>query len=173
MPNKSSPTTLDVLKQFRGIFNAIKLHYQSVESISRITGAQLWSLSVVVRQPGVRVSDLAQMMGVHQSTSSNLVEQLYRQKLLIKQRSDSDQRVVQLFPTESGIAVVQDAPQPLEGILPKALKQLSATDLAQLHALLGKLIALLKTQHTPVNTHVLLNDIAAAPALRTADTPKL
>ncbi|MDR0529049.1 MAG: MarR family winged helix-turn-helix transcriptional regulator [Zoogloeaceae bacterium] len=140
----TAPTPLDVLKQFRGIFSTVKQHFQQMESAVSLSGSQLWTLSIVARQPGVRISDLARVMGIHQSTSSNLVDCLYRQKLIIKQRTDEDQRVVRLYPTERGQSVLRDAPQPQEGILPDALNRLPAEDLARLHVLLGKLFTLLK-----------------------------
>jgi DNA-binding MarR family transcriptional regulator len=138
---------LDVLKQFRSIFNAIKQHFQRVENESRVSSAQLWGLSLVVKEPGLRVSDLARAMGVHQSTSSNLVEQLCRQKMMVKQRSETDQRVVRLFPTEIGERLIENAPEPLEGLLPNALAQLPEKELAELYKLLAKLIDTLQRRN--------------------------
>ncbi|MCL2022658.1 MAG: MarR family winged helix-turn-helix transcriptional regulator [Betaproteobacteria bacterium] len=144
------PTPIDVLKQFRVIFNTIKRHFQQTETVSRISGAQIWTLSIIARQPGVCVSDLANMMGIHQSTCSNLVNQLCHQKLTSKQRSDNDHRVVCLYPTEDGLRVLNKNPCPLEGLLPNALRQLPDKDLIELHLLLKKLILVLQPRDPAV-----------------------
>ncbi|MDR0234528.1 MAG: MarR family winged helix-turn-helix transcriptional regulator [Zoogloeaceae bacterium] len=134
------PTPIDVLKQFRGIFNSVKRHFQQTESVSRISGTQMWGLSIVAHHPGIRISDLANLMGIHQSTCSNLIDQLCRQQFTLKQRSDSDQRVVRLYPTERGLQLLGETPHPVAGILPSALQQLSREDLTRLHLILEKLI---------------------------------
>ncbi|MDR1889148.1 MAG: MarR family transcriptional regulator [Zoogloeaceae bacterium] len=160
MPNLI-PSAMDVLKQFRAVFNAIKQHFQQVENICRISGAQLWALTVVVRQPGLRVSDLAKSMAIHQSTASNLVERLVELKMLKKTRSEQDQRVVHLSATSEGVMLIGKAPQPFEGALPEALRQMDPEDLDQLHALLGKLITILHASENDGSSP--LAEITASP----------
>jgi DNA-binding MarR family transcriptional regulator len=150
---------MDVLKQFRSVFTAIKQHFQQVEDICRISGAQLWALAVVVRQPGLRVSDLAKNMEIHQSTASNLIERLVELKMLKKTRSEQDQRVVHLSPTPEGVNLIGKAPQPFEGALPEALRQMTPEDLGQLHTLLGKLLTILDA---PENDGIPLAGITAS-----------
>jgi len=159
-----TPTPLDVLKQFRAIFNTIKRHFQQTETISRISGTQIWGLSIVAQQPGIRISDLANMMCIHQSTCSNLTDQLCRQKLTNKQRADRDQRVVRLYPTEEGLRVLARTPRPLEGILPNALQQLSNEDLIELHSILGKVMLILQQRDPSVmnSTSMPLAEIVAS-----------
>ncbi|MGB4468871.1 MAG: MarR family transcriptional regulator [Azovibrio sp.] len=142
---------MDVLKQFRAIFNTVKQHFQQVESTCRISGAQLWAMAVIVRQPGLRVSELARAMAVHQSTTSNLVERLVELKLVEKRRSENDQRVVHLYPLPAGISLIAQAPQPVEGVLPEALTQLSAENLVELHAILDKLLGILQAKEAGKN----------------------
>ena len=154
---RPSPVPMDVLKQFRSIFNTVKQHFQQVESTCRISGAQLWALAVVVRQPGLRVSELAKAMAVHQSTTSNLVERLVELKMVEKRRSENDQRVVHLHPLPAGIGLIHQAPQPVEGVLPEALAQLSAENLAELHEILDKLLGILQAKEA--GKHVPLSEI--------------
>jgi DNA-binding MarR family transcriptional regulator len=157
------PDAMDVLKQFRSVFNTIKHRFQHVEDVCRISGAQLWALSVVARRPGLRVSDLAKAMAVHQSTASNLIDRLVELKMVTKSRSEQDQRVVHLLPTPEGAALVARAPQPLEGRLPEALGQMNPEDLLLLHTLLIKLLSIL---NTTAGVHVPLTEIAI-PSLMT------
>lgn len=153
--SRPSPAPMDVLKQFRSIFNTVKQQFQQVEAACRVSGAQLWALAIVVRQPGLRVSELAKAMAVHQSTTSNLVERLVELKMVEKRRSENDQRVVHLHPLAAGIDLISQAPQPVEGILPEALTQLSPESLSQLHNILNELLGVLQTRepgkHLPLS----------------------
>lgn len=73
-----TPQAAIVLRQFRVVFNAIKSHFQRVESQSGLGGAQLWALSIVSRHAGTEVGALAHAMDIHQSTASNLVRALVK-----------------------------------------------------------------------------------------------
>jgi DNA-binding MarR family transcriptional regulator len=139
-----------VLRRFRVVFNAVKTHFQQVEKQAGIGGAQVWALSVVQQQPGIRVSALAVAMDIHQSTASNLVRLLVDRALVEAVRSDEDRRAVQLHLLPAGQQMLDRAPGPFAGVLPAALEQLDAATLARLNNDLGQLIAVL-TAHTGAN----------------------
>jgi DNA-binding MarR family transcriptional regulator len=132
-----------VLRRFRVVFNAVKTHFQQVEKLAGIGGAQVWALSVVQQQPGIRVSALAVAMDIHQSTASNLVRLLVDRALVEAVRSDEDRRAVLLHLLPAGQQLLDRAPGPFTGVLPAALQQLDAATLARLNADLGQLIAVL------------------------------
>lgn len=101
---------LTVLEQFRLIFRSAKKHFQWVEERTGVSGAQLWLLAEVRRRPGIRVTELAHALAVHQSTVSNLLDRLQRHGLIQRDRSSTDQRVVHLSLTELGRATIARAP---------------------------------------------------------------
>jgi DNA-binding MarR family transcriptional regulator len=136
-----------VLRQFRLVFGEVRHHFQEVERRVGVGGAQLWALSEIGRDPGLGVSDLAQRMDIHPSTASNLVRQLLRKGLVVSDRSDLDRRTVQLRLTEAGLALLDKAPGPYEGVLPAALQQLPPETLAQLHQHLAALLRVLQPRH--------------------------
>jgi len=131
---------VQALKNFRVIFRSVRQHFHEVERRCGVSGSQLWALSVVVAAPGLRVKDLAQAMAVHQSTASNLVEQLSRQALIRRERDRIDHRIVLLHPTDAGRSVIDRAPKPLSGLLPDALARLDPARLAMLNELLGEVL---------------------------------
>jgi len=130
---------MEALQHFRLIFKSVKKHFQWVEQQTGVNGAQLWALAAVVEKPGLKVNDLAKALAIHHSTTSNLIDKLMKQRLLRKERSDEDQRIVRLFPEPKGILLVKRAPKPLRGVLPDALSRTPASDLAHLNALLSGL----------------------------------
>jgi DNA-binding MarR family transcriptional regulator len=136
----------EVLGRFREVFRAAKLHFAAVQKIAGVSGAQLWALSEINAQPGLRVSDLTQKMSLHQSTVSNLVEKLDSVGLLRRVREDGDNRVVRLQLTSAGKKVVARAPEPARGVLPDALEQLDERSLKKLSSSLESLVKQMKVR---------------------------
>ena len=140
VPGKAKPKTpedsvamLAVLQQFRTVVRAIRAHYDRVETNSGVSGAQLWALARIAERPGIKVGVLARALAIHQSTASNMLDRLEKLGLIAKLRGDNDQRMVSIFATPRGEAALKSAPQPLIGVLQKALGELSATQLKGLH----------------------------------------
>jgi len=140
-----------VLRRFRSVFNAVKTHFQQVEKIAGVGGAQLWALSVIESRAGIGVSDLARAMDVHQSTASNLVRSLVERELIAAAKDAPDRRAVQLRVLPAGHRVLQRAPGPFTGVLPKALASLDAKTLARLDRDLALLISVLDADERGAN----------------------
>ncbi|MEO8627293.1 MAG: MarR family transcriptional regulator [Betaproteobacteria bacterium] len=115
----------------------------AVERRYGVTGAQLWALRELARQPGVRVTDLAAAMALHQSTVSNMIDKLIRKRLIRRERGDEDRRVVRLHLTVAAARVLRAAPTPGSGMLANALEGLPSSALTgldrQLEALLSRM----------------------------------
>jgi len=135
---------LAVLQKFRLVFKSAQKHFHWVERQCGVSGAQLWALWELCETPGLRVSELARVMSIHQSTASNLLDKLEQRKLIRRERKGPDQRVVRLFATPAGLAVVSRAPRPARGVLPDALSQLPESDLRALDASLNALVNLMR-----------------------------
>lgn len=132
------------LRQFRVVFNAVKSHFRQVEKQAGIGGAQLWALSLIAADPGLRVGQLATTMDIHQATASNLVRSLLDAQLVESVRDGKDRRTVRLSATSSGLAVLRKAPGPFSGVLPDALARLDSQTLERLEQDLGELIRILQ-----------------------------
>jgi DNA-binding MarR family transcriptional regulator len=128
------------------IFRSVKKHFQRVQERTGVSGAQVWALAELQKAPGLRVTELAHAMAVHQSTASNLVDHLQKAGLIQRQRSDADQRVVHLSLTKTGRQAIAAAPSPLEGVLPDALNALPHKSLLELQQLLEKLARQMKVR---------------------------
>ena len=135
-----------VLGKFREVFRAAKVHFGTVHKSVGVSGAQLWALWELHREPGLRVTELASRLSLRQSTVSNLIEQLAKANHLKRKRNDSDQRVVRLYLTPSGRKLVEKAPQPARGVLPDALERLDASALKKLDAQLIALLSAMKVR---------------------------
>jgi DNA-binding MarR family transcriptional regulator len=135
---------VQVLRQFRQVFNAVKTHFQQVERSVGLGGAQVWALSLVHDEPGIGIGTLARTMDIHQSTASNLVKALIERGLVAATKDASDRRAVQLAVLPAGAKLVRQLPGPFQGgLLPVALRSLDAATLARLHEDLDRLIVAL------------------------------
>ena len=134
-----------VLRRFRMVFNAVKTHFQQVEKVAGIGGAQLWAISVIHQEPDIPVGRLARAMDIHQTTASNLVKGLLRSGYIEASRDAADRRSNRLRLTPEGAKVLEKAPGPFSGVLPEALAALDKESLRRLDQDLGKLLAILST----------------------------
>jgi len=108
------------------------------------------ALGYIQAQPGMRVSELAQAMDVHQSTASNLIKQLVQRGLISSEKGEADRRSVRLQVLPAGQAVLAKVSGPREGVLPRALGNLSDEALTHLEQGLTALLAQLPVdQETP------------------------
>jgi DNA-binding MarR family transcriptional regulator len=139
-----SPTPLEVLQRFRVLIRTAQRHSQWIERQSGVTGAQLWALQELLERPGLRVGELSNLMALHQSTVSNMVDRLESAGLARKERTAADQRVVRLYLTDKGAELLTNAPSPARGVLPEALRTLAGEDLRQLQQSLDRLLRQIK-----------------------------
>ena len=139
-PRREAATATTVLQRFRSVARAAQRHSQSMERKSSVSGAQLWALQELADEPGQRVGELAERLAIHQSTASNMLDRVERRGLVRRDRSGPDQRVVRLYLTPEGEAVLGRSPSPARGLLPEALRRMHPERLAVLEAALDELV---------------------------------
>jgi DNA-binding MarR family transcriptional regulator len=115
-----------------------------VRRIAGHSGSQLWALSEIAREEGLRVNDLSERMALHQTTASNLINALVERNLVRRGRDEVDQRAVRLSVTTEGKKMLLRAPGPYAGLLVDALKHLKAPELKRLNEALRMLTAVLR-----------------------------
>jgi MarR family transcriptional regulator, organic hydroperoxide resistance regulator len=130
-----------VIRQLRVIIRALQGHSRSVERACGISAAQLWALWELRRSPGLNVSDLSRQLSVHTSTASNLLDKLEQGGLIERRRRERDQRIVRLFVTEAGQALLNRAPAAPQGELNCALQDMEPGQLLALEQALAALVS--------------------------------
>jgi DNA-binding MarR family transcriptional regulator len=123
-----------ILKKLRIVIRSAQRHSSWIEKQCGVNGAQLWIMHELHATPGMRVGEIAERLAIHQTTASNLLDELQKKRLAIKTRDTHDQRVVRLTLSESGLQLLADAPRPARGLLPCALLQMSGSVLQELDA---------------------------------------
>lgn len=113
--NKRSIREKAITKQLRILFRAIQAHSRKVETTCGLSSAQLWMLYEVSLSYGIKVSELASILSIHRSTSSNMLDKLEKRNLISRDRSKSDQRSVHIYITKQGKELLAQAPSPQRG----------------------------------------------------------
>lgn len=133
--SKSATDTVsrfEILKKLRIVIRAAAQHSSWIEKQCGINGAQLWIMHELHEAGGLRVGELAKMLAIHQTTTSNLVDGLEKRDYVVKARDPLDQRAVKVTLSEQGVTMLLNAPKPARGLLPEALLQMDDVCLAQL-----------------------------------------
>ncbi|MDH5326034.1 MAG: MarR family transcriptional regulator [Gammaproteobacteria bacterium] len=129
-----------IMKDFRVVVRTTQAHSRWIEKQCGVTGVQLWAMWELFAAPGQKVSDLSKALSIHQSTASNMLDKLEHRKLIRRDRSGPDQRVVQLFLTPKGSELLSQAPRPAQGAVLDALKRMTDGELKHLQLGLDALI---------------------------------
>lgn len=135
-----------ILRELRIIFRASQAHAKSVEKECGLSSAQLWMMWELFNNPGLKVSELANILSVHPSTCSNMLDKLQKKGLIYRSRTNpKDQRVVRLNLTEEGVQLLANAPRPAQGVLADVLLRLPDQSLNHLESGLTEFVKALKS----------------------------
>lgn len=130
----------DIVQDLRVVVRTIQAHSRWVEKQSGVSSVQLWAMWELFAAPGQKVSELSKALSIHQSTASNMLDKLEQKKLIRRDRSGPDQRVVHLYLTQKGSELLSTAPRPAQGAVQDALKRMSDDELNVLKSGLDALI---------------------------------
>jgi DNA-binding MarR family transcriptional regulator len=130
----------NILKSLRVILRTMRAHSRLIEKKSGMRSTHLWMLWEIGNAPGIKVTKLADLLSMHQTTCSNMLDRLQQKDLIRRDRGGPDQRVVHLYLTEKGNRLMTDAPQPARGVIIDALQHLPDEALTDMEKSLGKLI---------------------------------
>jgi len=123
---------LEILKKLRIIIRTAAQHSSWIDKQCGVNGAQLWIMKELQESEKLRIGELTAKLAIHQTTTSNLVDDLEKRGYVNKARDPNDQRAVTVMLTKQGKATLLKAPKPAKGLLPEALLQLDRRQLDEL-----------------------------------------
>jgi DNA-binding MarR family transcriptional regulator len=116
------------------IFQAVDLFSRQTLREFGVSGPQIWALRTIDEAGVASMSDLAQSMHLHMSTVTGIIDRLESAKLLTRERSQSDARMMELRLTPKGKAILAKAPEPPRSKAARGLQKLSPKELQQVHS---------------------------------------
>ncbi|MGE0624433.1 MAG: MarR family winged helix-turn-helix transcriptional regulator [Pseudomonadales bacterium] len=108
--------TDDVLVTLRRIIRANDLHSRKLGRETGLTTPQLVVMRAIeaAGAEAPTVSEISRRVSLSQATVTNILNRLEGQKLVRRQRSETDKRRVNLSVTPAGRKLLHSAPQPLQ-----------------------------------------------------------
>jgi DNA-binding MarR family transcriptional regulator len=144
----------ELLISLRKVIRAIDLHSKHLNKTSGLTGPQLIILQEINNATGMNSSQVAKNVNLSAATVTNIIDRLASKNLVSRVRSTEDKRKVSLYLTESGKAILLNAPQPLQEHFIEKFSSLAQWEQSQLLSSIQRLAEMMDA-----------NEIDAAPLL--------
>ncbi|MAI90062.1 MarR family winged helix-turn-helix transcriptional regulator [Ponticaulis sp.] len=148
----------DVLIALRQITRAIDVHSKKMVREIGLTSPQLLVLKEIEQNPTIKASTIAKEVHLSQATVTTIIDRLQKAGLIVRARSDSDKRVVNLALTDGGRARIENAPDLLQAGFVEKFKSLEEWERLQLVSSLQRVAAMMNAE-----------DFDAAPILEIGD----
>jgi DNA-binding MarR family transcriptional regulator len=138
--NKREVIEKEVIQFLRLVFQAIQRHSSNVEKQLGVSSSQLWAMTELSIQPGLRVSDIAERLSIKVATASNMLDKIQSKELIERKRESDDQRVVRIYLTKKGNNLLKESNVPTQGAVLSALGLMATKDVNKLHESLTMLV---------------------------------
>jgi DNA-binding MarR family transcriptional regulator len=130
--SKRSEDAQEVVNSLRRLFKGIHEYSKAVQRQAGLSSPQLWALTLLDREPGLSLGELAERMFAHVSTVSGIVDRLDARGVVVRAVDPEDRRGIKLSLTRRGRRVLRRSPPPVQAGLREALEAMSPR---RLHAL--------------------------------------
>jgi len=144
-----------ILRSLRRITRAIDLYSRQLAKQYRLTGPQLVCLRYIRRHGPLAPSELAKAASLSQATITGIIDRLFAQELVTRERSEEDRRRVSVALTPKGEELVSALPSPLQERFAKRLEELPEGNQQVIDTILKQVVAMMEAE-----------DLDAAPVLQ-------
>lgn len=135
----------NILIELRKIIQAIDLNSKKLEKQVGLTGPQLVILQEISRLGTVSVGEVAKNVSLSQGTVTGILERMEKRGVVVRQRNRRDKRRVMVRVTESGNALLADAPSVMqESFVPK-FNELQSWEKNMILSALQRLVIIMNT----------------------------
>lgn len=104
-----------------------------------LTGPQITALKILEAVGDLSLTELSERMSARNSTITGIVDRMERDGLVVRERSQTDRRVVRIRATERGLEIAGGVPVTAMELFAGALRSLSSADRADLRRILLEL----------------------------------
>lgn len=129
-------TLAESVEMLHQIFQAVDLFSRQTLRDFGVTGPQIWALRTIDDGDVVNMGDVAQRMYLHMSTVSGIIDRLEAARLVTRDRSSADARVMELRLTPRGRTLLAKAPEPPRSKAARGFQRLSPKELERVHSAL-------------------------------------
>jgi MarR family transcriptional regulator, organic hydroperoxide resistance regulator len=137
------PDTLQFMRLLWAIVHALQTRSKEMSKVFGVTGPQRLVLRVVGLMPGVSPGALAEILHLHPSTVTGVLQRLVSQGLLRRSTDPGDRRRSALVLTPKGVKVNTSRKGTVERAVQHTLEQVAESDLASTADVLSRLASCL------------------------------
>ena len=114
-----------VLIALRKVIRATDLHSKYLAKNTGLTTAQLLILQSIQNMGEVSIGEISKKISLSQATVTSILDRLVDKDLVYRERSTEDKRKVHAYLTEDALALIKDAPAPLQEQFTKQFEALN------------------------------------------------
>jgi DNA-binding MarR family transcriptional regulator len=114
-----------VLIALRKVIRATDLHSKYLAKNTGLTTAQLLILQSIQNMGEVSIGEISKKISLSQATVTSILDRLADKGLVYRERSTKDKRKVHAYLTEDAVALIKDAPAPLQKQFTKQFEALN------------------------------------------------
>jgi len=138
--------TRQIVYHIRRIIQAAEVYTKELNRKYQISSPQLECLLALSENGPLPPSRIAKKILVNSSTVTGIIDRLEEKRLVQRVRNSPDRRVINIWLTETGKTVVENAPPPMHGKIVEGLGKLEKTELQKILYALETLTRLLDAQ---------------------------
>ena len=161
----------ELLISLRKVIRAIDLHSKHLSKTSGLTSPQLLIMLEIDKAAGINSSQIAKNVNLSAATVTNILDRLENKSLVSRMRDTQDKRKVSLYLTDSGQALLQNAPQALQEHFIEKFTNLAQWEQSQLLSSMERLSAMMNADEIDAAPLLELNAMSAS-SVSKADAPK-
>jgi DNA-binding MarR family transcriptional regulator len=137
----------EVLVTLRRIIRATDLYSKQLAKNTGLTSPQMLLLQILRNKGQQTVGVLAKEMSLSQATVITILDRLEKKALIIRERSTSDRRKVQVDVTDSAVEILKDAPLPLQYQFTQQFNDLQEWEQLMMISSLSRIAQMMDAQH--------------------------
>jgi DNA-binding MarR family transcriptional regulator len=141
--NRKQDRIGQIVNSIRGINYSLQRQSKELMKSFSITGPQMGALRLISRHPNISLKELSDLMYLHVSTVSGIVDRLETAGYLSRMRRSDDRRAIHINLTEKGTKTVKEAPLSGFANMVHELQKLPDPQVRQIHRSLELLLKLL------------------------------
>ncbi|CAH0346300.1 MarR family transcriptional regulator [Bacillus sp. CECT 9360] len=137
--NKNIEHVAEIEKELRYVSSLIKQKGREILSNYKITPPQFVALQFLFEDGDMTIGELSTKMFLAFSTTTDLIDRMERNELVMRVKDEKDRRVVRIHLLEEGGRIIDEVIKQRQHYLSDVLSNFSDTEIASLNENLAKL----------------------------------
>jgi len=136
----------ELLISIRQVIRAIDLHSKRIAKETGLTTPQLLVLKSIDQRTGSMVKDIANDINLSSATVTTILDRLEARGLVLRVRSKTDKRRVEISLSDQGQMAILNAPKPLQSHFISRFEKLATWEQSQMVATMQRIASMMDAE---------------------------